>query len=354
MGPARRQGVTAVSTDARPPSDPRIPHTPGPPDSSHTPGQTDVPLTPAAPPGRTDVPHPPASPPSPQPLPPPPFSPQPSAPAPGGRQRPPAVRGLTVLYDAGCPLCGFLRDWLAGQPQLVRLDFVPAGSPEARRRFPRLDHASTLVDITVVADGGQVYRGANAWVVCLWALAEYRPMAHRLSTPQGAKLAKGAVVAASKYREALLAQRKRNAGSASAGGRKAGPVGARDPLARGEAPYRTTDGWQYRPDEGWVFMGQPPRNTPARARADTRGGSPADTRNGPPADARSDFRASARSDSRGAAPAATRDGTRADAPVGIRADVRDGTGARDPGGTDAQAGAVRPGPSCADGSCATD
>ncbi|MYY11978.1 DUF393 domain-containing protein [Streptomyces sp. SID4919] len=219
---------------------------------------------------------------------------------------------MTVLYDAGCPLCGFLRDWLARQPQLVRLDFVPAGSPEARRRFPRLNHASTLVDITVVADGGQVYRGANAWVVCLWALAEYRPMAHRLSTPQGAKLAKGAVVAASKYREALFAQRKRNAGSASGGGRGAGPVGGRDPLARGQAPYRTTDGWQYRPDEGWVFMGQPPRSTPARARAGTRGGSPADARHGPSA------------------------------------------GARDPGGTGAQGGGVRPGPSCADGSCATD
>ncbi|MFD5552235.1 thiol-disulfide oxidoreductase DCC family protein, partial [Streptomyces sp. NPDC127068] len=134
---------------------------------------------------------------------------------------PPAVRGLTVLYDADCPLCAFLRGWLSRQPQLVPLDFVPAGSEQARRRFPALDHGSTLVDITVVADGGQVYRAANAWVVCLWALAEYRPTAHRLSSPKGAKLAKGAVIAASKYREALFAQRAR------AGGGGAGRRGAR-------------------------------------------------------------------------------------------------------------------------------
>ena len=48
------------------------------------------------------------------------------------------VRRLTVLYDAECSLCTFLRDWLVRQPQWVPLELVPAGSAEARRRFPGL------------------------------------------------------------------------------------------------------------------------------------------------------------------------------------------------------------------------
>ncbi|MEU0145422.1 DUF393 domain-containing protein [Streptomyces sp. NPDC006288] len=110
------------------------------------------------------------------------------------------VRRLTVLYDGGCPLCVHLRQWLGKQRQLVPLDLVPAGSREARQRFPGLDHAGTLTDITVVGDGGQVYRGTSAWIVCLWALAEHRPKAHWLTTPAGRPLARATVLAAAKYR----------------------------------------------------------------------------------------------------------------------------------------------------------
>ncbi|WP_078951011.1 DCC1-like thiol-disulfide oxidoreductase family protein [Streptomyces griseus] len=110
------------------------------------------------------------------------------------------VRRLTVLYDARCPLCVHLRGWLQRQRQLVPLDFVPAGSAEAVRRFPELDHAATLREITVVGDLGQVYRETAAWIVCLWALAEYRSRAHWLTTPAGRPFARGTVLAAARYR----------------------------------------------------------------------------------------------------------------------------------------------------------
>jgi predicted DCC family thiol-disulfide oxidoreductase YuxK len=111
------------------------------------------------------------------------------------------VQRLTVLYDPDCRLCAFVRNWLAGQRQLVPLEPVPVGSDEARLRFPDLDHTATLREITVVGDAGQVYRGEAAWLVCLWALAEYRPVSHRLSTRAGAPFARAAVLAAAKYRE---------------------------------------------------------------------------------------------------------------------------------------------------------
>ncbi|WP_405885567.1 DUF393 domain-containing protein [Streptomyces sp. NBC_01136] len=140
------------------------------------------------------------------------------------------VLGLTVLYDAQCSLCTFLRDWLGKQAQLVPLRLVPAGSEEARALFPALDHRATLDEITVVGDGGQVYRGAAAWVVCLWALREHRPLAHRLSTPAGARLAKGAMLAAAKWRSAHA------------------------PQGWGGGAYRRGDGWAYEPSIGWMYL----------------------------------------------------------------------------------------------------
>ncbi|WP_268823759.1 thiol-disulfide oxidoreductase DCC family protein [Yinghuangia soli] len=110
----------------------------------------------------------------------------------------PPVRRITVLYDALCPLCVAVSAWLARRPKHVAIDLIAAGSARARNRYPELDHARTLREVTVIGDAGQIYADAHAWVVCLWALRGYRPLAGRLSTPAGLPLAKAAVVAAAK------------------------------------------------------------------------------------------------------------------------------------------------------------
>ncbi|NUU20748.1 MAG: DUF393 domain-containing protein [Streptomycetaceae bacterium] len=110
----------------------------------------------------------------------------------------PPVKRITVLYDARCPLCTSVGAWLTRRPKLVAVDLIAAGSARARNRYPDLDHRRTLREITVIGDAGQVYSGANAWVVCLWALRGYRPLAERLSTPAGLPLAKAAVVSAAR------------------------------------------------------------------------------------------------------------------------------------------------------------
>ncbi|MEW2636038.1 DCC1-like thiol-disulfide oxidoreductase family protein [Streptomyces sp. NPDC048389] len=124
-----------------------------------------------------------------------------------------AVRSLTVLYDADCSLCVHLRHWLLRQQQLVPLHLVPAGSATARRAYPSLDHARTEREITVIGDGGQIYSGRAAWIVCLWALAEHRAKAHWLATPAGAPFVRVSMLAAAKYREATGA----GAGAGAAG-----------------------------------------------------------------------------------------------------------------------------------------
>ncbi|MEV6792509.1 DCC1-like thiol-disulfide oxidoreductase family protein [Streptomyces sp. NPDC051320] len=111
------------------------------------------------------------------------------------------VTGLTVLYDARCPLCVHLRHWLSRQPQLVPLQLVPAASAEAMARFPGIDHRATLEEITVIGDRGQIYRGPAAWIVCLWALAGHRAKANWLATPAGAPFIRVAMLSAAKYRD---------------------------------------------------------------------------------------------------------------------------------------------------------
>ncbi|MFF4101161.1 thiol-disulfide oxidoreductase DCC family protein [Streptomyces sp. NPDC001903] len=114
-----------------------------------------------------------------------------------------ATRHLTVLYDADCPLCVHIRHWLLGQRWLVPLRLIPAGSFAARGKFPQLDHASTLREITVIGDAGQVWTGTDAFIVCLWALAEHRPKANWLATAAGRPFARAAMYTASAWRQAV-------------------------------------------------------------------------------------------------------------------------------------------------------
>ena len=107
---------------------------------------------------------------------------------------------LTVLYDSRCQLCRKARSWLEDQPKYVPLEFVAAGSDEAWRLFPGLDRSSTLEELTVISETGDVYRGAKAWVMCLWALREYRETALRLATPEAMPVAKRMIAWVSRNR----------------------------------------------------------------------------------------------------------------------------------------------------------
>ena len=94
------------------------------------------------------------------------------------------MRELTVLYDPQCGLCCRVHAWLLSQPKYVELAFVPVASEEAYRRYPKLNHTLTAKDVTVISDEGAVYWGAKAWLMCLWALRNYREWSFRLSSPE--------------------------------------------------------------------------------------------------------------------------------------------------------------------------
>jgi len=111
------------------------------------------------------------------------------------------MKKLTILYDAACGFCISCRHWLEEQPKLIDLDFVAAHSAEAARRFPELEPAGE--ELVVVSDEGGVYRGTRAFIMCLYALEEYREWSLRLSRPDLLPLAGRAFALVSRTRKGL-------------------------------------------------------------------------------------------------------------------------------------------------------
>jgi predicted DCC family thiol-disulfide oxidoreductase YuxK len=94
---------------------------------------------------------------------------------------------LTVVYDETCALCHRCRHWLEMQPTLVELEFVAAGSEEARRRYGGLPWLGA--ELVVASAAGEVWVGPAAFLMALWATEEFRPWSYRLSGRHFAPLA---------------------------------------------------------------------------------------------------------------------------------------------------------------------
>ena len=93
------------------------------------------------------------------------------------------MKTLYILFDAKCGLCRRVRVWLQGQAPFIPLTFVPLQSPDLEERFPGVTAMEPARQILVVSDDGDVWRGADAWIMCLWALREFRAWSQRLANP---------------------------------------------------------------------------------------------------------------------------------------------------------------------------
>jgi predicted DCC family thiol-disulfide oxidoreductase YuxK len=142
------------------------------------------------------------------------------------------VKTLYILYDSQCAFCRRCRVWLGQQPSFVPLHFVPLQSPELGCRFPGIEQLHPAERLLVISDAGEVWRGESAWIMCLWALREYREWSLRLAHPALKPFARRVCEIVSENRHALSQW----FGSESA-------EGLRDRLAGFSAPACGTAGY---------------------------------------------------------------------------------------------------------------
>jgi predicted DCC family thiol-disulfide oxidoreductase YuxK len=109
------------------------------------------------------------------------------------------IERLWIVYDAACGLCTGVKDWIGRQESFVPIEFVASGSAKARKRFPQLPPG----ELAVVGDTGEVWLGNNAWIICLWALRDYRGWSVRLSSPFLRTMAREAFAVLSSHRGGL-------------------------------------------------------------------------------------------------------------------------------------------------------
>jgi predicted DCC family thiol-disulfide oxidoreductase YuxK len=112
---------------------------------------------------------------------------------------------LYVLYDAECALCRRCREWLEGEAAWVRLEFISFQEALKDKRFEDLAVLRPDREMVVVADTGEVWQGMSAWVMCLWAVREYRSVAAVLAHPVMMPVARRTVTWLSSHRRALSA-----------------------------------------------------------------------------------------------------------------------------------------------------
>ena len=113
------------------------------------------------------------------------------------------MRNLYVLYDERCAICKRLRDWLLVQRSWIGLSMIAAGSPRARALFPGLEKIANASDLVAISDAGEVYLNNHAWIMCLYALEDYRDWALRLASPLLLPLARQAWETLSRNRQAI-------------------------------------------------------------------------------------------------------------------------------------------------------
>jgi predicted DCC family thiol-disulfide oxidoreductase YuxK len=93
------------------------------------------------------------------------------------------MKKLYVFYDVQCAFCLRCRSWLGSEPAFIPLEFVPLQSPEVVAKFDGIQPHLNSGELVVLSDEGGVYKGTNAFIMCLYALQRYRPWALRLATP---------------------------------------------------------------------------------------------------------------------------------------------------------------------------
>lgn len=93
------------------------------------------------------------------------------------------MKAISVFFDERCGLCRSVKEWLEREPKFVALHFVAYDARLAREIFPAIAAWKPEREILALTDEGDLYQGAGAWILCLWATVRFRSWALRLARP---------------------------------------------------------------------------------------------------------------------------------------------------------------------------
>ena len=96
---------------------------------------------------------------------------------------PDRIQKVEVYYDGRCGMCCSFHEWINRQPRAYSIDFIPHQSPAAERRFPGIGTLDPAREMIVRTNCKEIYRGAEAWVLCLYSCANHQALAKKLASP---------------------------------------------------------------------------------------------------------------------------------------------------------------------------
>ncbi|MCW1922205.1 DUF393 domain-containing protein [Luteolibacter arcticus] len=96
---------------------------------------------------------------------------------------PTSIKGIEVFYDGRCGMCCSFHEWIARQPRAFPIGFIPYQSPDAERVFPGIGTLDPAREMVVRTSENKIFRGAEAWVWCLYSCANHQQTARRLAGP---------------------------------------------------------------------------------------------------------------------------------------------------------------------------
>ena len=86
------------------------------------------------------------------------------------------------------------------QEMLVPLEFLALQTPDLGKRFVGIEAFHPEDEVVIVSDAGEVYQGAAAWIMVMYALREFRSWAFTMASPNLMPLARKLVHAVSENR----------------------------------------------------------------------------------------------------------------------------------------------------------
>lgn len=90
---------------------------------------------------------------------------------------------IEVFYDGRCGMCCSFHEWINRQKRAFKIAFIPYQAPEAEAIFPGIHTLDPAREMIVRTKDGVIFRGAEAWVWCLYSCVNYRGLAQRLARP---------------------------------------------------------------------------------------------------------------------------------------------------------------------------